>query len=69
MPGLRLGVVVPLGGPDYVAALKSIKATWSEAIALLAGPSATSVPVSADWAKAAEAWRGKPNGRGRWGKG
>ena len=41
-------------GPDYVAALKSIKATWSEAIALLAGPSATSVPVSADWAKAAE---------------
>ena len=44
----------PLGGPDYVTALKSVKASWSEAIALLAGPSATSVGVSAEWAKAAE---------------
>ena len=43
-----------LGGPDYVTALKSVKASWSEAIALLAGPAATSVGVSADWAKAAE---------------
>ena len=49
----------PLGGPDYVTALKSVKASWSEAIALLAGPSATSVAVSADWAKAAEVHRGE----------
>ena len=67
LPGLRLGVVSAVGGPDYVAALKSIKATWSEAIVLLAGPSATSVPVSADWAKAAEAWRGTTHGTTRMG--